>query len=689
MSVISSLSRPLIASICLFGALPVNISASDFGTKGLINIPTARMASDATLTATAAIKSSTSAYSVSYQITPWFEGTFRYTGFNDFYYYDRNYEAKLRLWSEQEYLPQVAIGIRDAVGTGIFGTEYVVASKAYGNFDVTLGLGWGRLAGRGIVDNPMTQLSDSFAVRDSFTGKGGELSSGIFFSGEKVGLFGGLTYQMESMPVTAMLEYNPDQYAWEVRNGGRSPESPWSAALEWQALPGISLTLSRQHNQEWGLTISSAIGTKSTPPRRPGPVFRSSLDIAQADLPPGINKDSWYDRLLFDAERSDLFLLAGSIDKAGKTATLVIGNKGLPLWSDAVARMTVLADLHMPASVSVFKFVIEEMGHRLQTVQVQRPTKVKSVVSQLAQQKVTILPVKPDGAPQHATDFFQGKVFIDANLSSKLQLFDPQDPARYQVYAKLGISMALPDNWSLKGSYAVDIHNTFGTIIRESDSVLPRVRSDVARYLKEGDTGIDSLYLEKRGSYSENLHYRWFGGILEEMYSGIGGELLYQPNQSRLAYGLSANSVRQRDYDKSFKHLEYQTSTAFASIYWATPFYNFDVAIHAGKYLAEDVGATFEVRRTFDNGWMIGLWGTLTDVSSDDFGEGSFDKGMFFKIPFASLLGRNTRSSYTTRIRPIQRDGGARLEDFSSNIWWDLRSARYDAFSQNNARMLP
>ena len=689
MSVISSLSRPLIASICLFGALPVNISASDFGTKGLINIPTARMASDATLTATAAIKSSTSAYSISYQITPWFEGTFRYTGFNDFYHYDRNYEAKLRLWSEQEYLPQVAIGIRDAVGTGVFGTEYVVASKAYGNFDVSLGLGWGRLAGRGIVDNPMTQLSDSFASRDSFTGKGGELSSGIFFSGEKVGLFGGLTYQMESMPVTAMLEYNPDQYAWEVRNGGRSPESPWSAALEWQALPGISLTLSRQHNQEWGLTISSAIGTKPTPPRRPGPVFRSSLDIAQADLPPGINKDSWYDRLLFDAERSDLFLLAGSIDKAGKTATLVIGNKGLPLWSDAVARMTVLADLHMPASVSVFKFVIEEMGHRLQTVQVQRSTKVKSVVSQLAQQKVTILPVKPDGAPQHATDFFQGKVFIDANLSSKLQLFDPQDPARYQVYAKLGISMALPDNWSLKGSYAVDIHNTFGTIIRESDSVLPRVRSDVARYLKEGDTGIDSLYLEKRGSYSESLHYRWFGGILEEMYSGIGGELLYQPNQSRLAYGLSANSVRQRDYDKSFKHLEYQTSTAFASIYWATPFYNFDVAIHAGKYLAEDVGATFEVRRTFDNGWMIGLWGTLTDVSSDDFGEGSFDKGMFFKIPFDSLLGRNTRSSYTTRIRPIQRDGGARLEDFSSNIWWDLRSARYDAFSQNNARMLP
>jgi hypothetical protein len=86
---------------------------------------------------------------------------------------------------------------------------------------------------------------------------------------------------------------------------------------------------------------------------------------------------------------------------------------------------------------------------------------------------------------------------------------------------------------------------------------------------------------------------------------------------------------------------------------------------------------------------MVGLWATLTDVPFDDFVEGSFDKGIFLKIPFDSLLGGNTRSSYSTRIRPIQRDGGARLEDFSGNIWWDLRGARYDAFSQNSARMLP
>jgi hypothetical protein len=97
--------------------------ASDFGTTGLIDIPTARMSSDGTLTTTAAIQSRTNSYAISYQATPWLEGTFRYTGFTDTSYtYDRNYEAKLRLWKEDDYLPQVAIGIRDLVGTGVWGS---------------------------------------------------------------------------------------------------------------------------------------------------------------------------------------------------------------------------------------------------------------------------------------------------------------------------------------------------------------------------------------------------------------------------------------------------------------------------------------------------------------------------------------------------------------------------------------
>ena len=99
------------------------------------------------------------------------------------------------------------------------------------------------------------------------------------------------------------------------------------------------------------------------------------------------------------------------------------------------------------------------------------------------------------------------------------------------------------------------------------------------------------------------------------------------------------------------------------------------------------MGATLEVRRTFANGWMVGLWATKTNVSAEDFGEGSFDKGLFFKIPLDGFLATSSRSNYTTRIRPIQRDGGQYLEDFMGKIWWDLRGARYDGFSQSMRRL--
>ena len=61
------------------------------------------------------------------------------------------------------------MGICDLLGTGFVGSEYLVASKEIGNLDITLGLGWGRLAGKaGTLKIQWTIISDKFEVRDSF-----------------------------------------------------------------------------------------------------------------------------------------------------------------------------------------------------------------------------------------------------------------------------------------------------------------------------------------------------------------------------------------------------------------------------------------------------------------------------------------------------------------------------------------
>ena len=150
--------RGAVIGLALFATLA---QSSDFGTTGLIDTPTARMKPDGSLTFTLGYDQRHKQFGLTYQALPWLEMTYRYTGFEDYDYWDRNYEVKALLWEEVEYspLPQVALGIRDAVGTGVFGAEYLVASKRFGQWDASLGVGWGRLAGKGIATNPLTYVA--------------------------------------------------------------------------------------------------------------------------------------------------------------------------------------------------------------------------------------------------------------------------------------------------------------------------------------------------------------------------------------------------------------------------------------------------------------------------------------------------------------------------------------------------
>ena len=61
------------------------------------------------------------------------------------------------------------------------------------------------------------------------------------------------------------------------------------------------------------------------------------------------------------------------------------------------------------------------------------------------------------------------------------------------------------------------------------------------------------------------------------------------------------------------------------------------------KYLLENIlgdeGLTFDISRSFANGTKFGIFASFTDVSSEQFGEGSFDKGIYFNIPvFGNLI---------------------------------------------------
>jgi hypothetical protein len=204
------------------------------------------------------------------------------------------------------------------------------------------------------------------------------------------------------------------------------------------------------------------------------------------------------------------------------------------------------------------------------------------------------------------------------------------------------------------------VFGTLGESTRVSNSVLPRVRSNSNLYDRDADFAIRYLTLEHFGRPAPDLYSRVTFGYLEEMFAGISAELLWQPVDSRIGFGIEVNHVQQRDFDQLFGLQDYEITTGHASAYF-TLANEYNMQIDAGRYLAGDWGATLSVDRTFDNGWSVGAFATLTDVSFDDFGEGSFDKGIRLNIPLSWFIGQSTRTEQAFTIRPILRDGGARL----------------------------
>lgn len=232
---------------------PIGPSQSDFGGVGLLQTPTARMAREGELSLNYRDNDQYRYYSASVQLFPWLETTLRYTDVRtrqyssveafsgDQTYKDKAFDLKLRLWEESYWLPQVAVGARDIGGTGLFDAEYLVASKAWGPFDFTLGLGWGYLGTSGNVKNPLCSASDKYCYRDNSYKQAGSIDGSQMFHGP-ASLFGGVEYQTPWQPLRLKLEYEGNNYQQDF--AGKLEQKVSLTSVRFIALPiGPTLTL--------------------------------------------------------------------------------------------------------------------------------------------------------------------------------------------------------------------------------------------------------------------------------------------------------------------------------------------------------------------------------------------------------------------------------------------------------------
>lgn len=648
-------------------------SLSTYGTPGLIETPTARRLNDGELAFTSSLVGPTLRNTITFQIWPRVSGSFRYTRIDGAQAdgsanYDRSFDIAFQLLDETDFRPAVALGLRDFLGTGLYSGEYLVATKQLGKrLEVTGGIGWGRFASRDGFTNPLGVIDERFETRPGGgSSTGGQVETGDWFRGNAA-IFGGIAYHVNDR-TTLFAEYSTDTYEDDVIRGLIDIDSPINVGLQYRFRNGVDLKAYVVGGNEIGAQFSYVIdparraspGGADTAPRPVG--NRDALAIADWNNSAQGGGKQAAQRVLNARLQEEGMTLQG-FEMSGSRATVRVENNRWNQEAQAAGRAARVMATTLPPQVEELRVVLQENGVPMSQVTTRRSdledlqydydgtwrTYTRADIGDASN-------VDRSGELPGAFPVFDYSITPYVAFS----FFDPDEPLRLETGAQLATSFRPSPGLTFYGKFRYPVAGNIEDSDRVSDSRIEPVRTNAVLYARESELEINTLTAEYMFRPGENLFGRVTGGYLEDMFGGISAELLWYPIGSRLALGAEVNYARQRDFDMLFGFQDYGVVTGHASAYY--DFGNgFLGQIDAGRYLAGDWGATFSLDREFNNGFRVGGYFTLTDVSSEDFGEGSFDKGIRFEVPLSWVTGRPSKTTLKQTIRPIQRDGGARL----------------------------
>jgi len=658
------------------------LTSNDWGMLGLMQTPSARFGQAGEARFHYSRVYPYKRYNVFLQPFDWLEAGFRYTDvLNRLYgsadlsgdqsYKDKSIDFRIRLLEETASLPQLALGMIDFGGTGLFSSEFVVANKRFGNFDWSLGMGWGNLGASGNVRNPFTLVSDKAKTRAFSSGSvGGEANASAFFRGPAA-LFGGLQYHTPWNKWLLKAEYDGNNYQNEPQSNTQRQRTPVNLGVVYRYHPSLDISFGMERGEKimLGFTLRTSVAQLHAPKIADQRTPR--VQMARPSVDP-----------LWVATMVDLGAMSKwgvkRIDQIGNILQVVFESAGGAHWNERIDRITAVLHRDAPASVDVFELIFEEQGFVLTERVIQR--------DQWAEHNTSLV-VGPDRKPFIAPRPPVAFTAADRGVPLKEPLWE-RTPGRFGYalvpswqqniggpdgFVLFRVGLATPfrfrieENLSLSGAASLNIFDNYDKFRYDGPSLLPRVRTNMRRYMTDSRLNIPNLQLTQFGKLGANNYISAYGGYLETMFGGVGAEWLYRPWHGPLAFGVDVNYVRQRDFDQFFGFSKagtqtgYRVSTGHATTYWDTGWNDTHVRLSVGRYLARDVGATLDLSRTFKNGVSVGAWVTRTDVAAERFGEGSFDKGMYLRIPFDVMTTTRSGDAANLVYNPLTRDGGARL----------------------------
>jgi hypothetical protein len=608
-------------------------SFNSHGVIGLVNMPSARFYDEAAHGIT--IYDGTPDQKITLTSFPydWMEASFFYMNsekktlcrsneFGDRFcqgYKDKGFNFKIRL-KEEGLLPAIAIGINDIAGTGYYSSEYIVGSYGINKTDFHFGIGWGALNGSNkSFKNPMQHLYSGFNTRPSgYEDNGGQFEPNRYFSGEMASPFFGLSHSINKN-LLIKLEYDTTLTPGKV--GYEMPKEDFSYGIEYSFKDNFTIGFSSERGNYNSLKF----------------IYKNNSKISKPEYK--------YKKAKFKDADSKYAKLIKSIEANGIGVNKIIETpKAIGL------ELTQFTHSNLDIVESIIRSASYDAG-------IKKPVKKDLRVANL------------QGVSEYNKEFENNSLLIYArknksifntktNFTFRPYLASQEDFFKGALLLENNSELIIKDNFFFSTNLKYSIADNFEDLTLPPVNTYPaQVRSDVKDYLRNFGDGvfIGRAQFDYHLTPKKNHHLMVSAGILEEMFSGIGFEYLYFKQDSNYAFGFEVFDVTKRDYEMRFGTLDYKNVTGSANFYYRNyDIIPFDAKVSYGEYLAGDEGLTFELSRSFLNGTKFGVFASFTDVSSEQFGEGTFDKGIFFNIP---VYGNFINYSW----RPLTKDPGAKL----------------------------
>jgi len=664
-------------------------SFSNYGTIGLMQLPTARMHPGGTIAFNWVDNDPYQRGSIIAYPFDWFEASYQYTDINnalysnvpqfsgDQTYKDKSFDGKIRLFKEKMLTPEISVGARDLGGTGIFSSEYIVLTKRIKNVDLTGGIGWGILSGGKGINNPFRYFGDNFNLRTGAAAdsQGGDFNIGSFFSGT-ASIFAGAEIFLPNLNGSRIkIEYDGTNYEDEGFPNGRSdfnlafegvkrPDSKFNIGYVYPLSPGLQLKLSWMKGNTLSFGFSFHANFSKDNPR----VKKEDPHIPVQNSEQVKKVTALGDRYVYLAalrylNERNLFLQKASV-KDQELEVLYTQSKFIS-YPQATGRVAKVLNEIAPDSITKFRINNFNAGTTMNSVLIDRhslnlyekpnystPLKKSSLISRGAQNQ--------DYAFNPSV--IRPTVFWNIAPSLRSQIGGPDGFFFGDLAIALHSEIIFTDSITFQAAGNIGLVNNYEDLKLLSDSVLPHVRTDQVLYAKNSsDYNIQRFQFNYFKRLAKDIYGKVSAGIFEPMFGGIGGEILYRPFSKTYAIGAELWDVKQRGYDQLFSFNEYETLTGHITFYYEEPRSNILLKIKGGRFLAEDSGFNFDLSRRFKSGARIGVFFSQTDISKFEFGEGSFDKGFYFFVPIQFFLSNYTKPLTGFGLRPIQRDGAQSL----------------------------